>query len=259
MIDGPILHNTFDIADTPPREWLVPGIVPAGRFGLVSDSKGGGTGKSRLALQLATALAAGERDWLPGSGVQLDGRPRSVVYANYQNEYAEVVRRLRGIGYDEPDAAFRGRFVAVNKPGVLWDGDKGTASLDHLKSICAGHKADLLVVDPFQRACQWTGRDAAPVKRFFLHLDDWGRDAGTAVMMVMPFEFDAQVYRPRWQMRLRSVEPIPGAAKRTALLVDSIYGIGHDEDDPQWWLTKGSSGARIAVGNKPTAVREVAA
>src|SRR5690606_1948630 len=51
----------LDGKEVPPRNWLVPGTIPSGTVTLLTGD--GGTGKSLLALQLATACALGKR-WL---------------------------------------------------------------------------------------------------------------------------------------------------------------------------------------------------
>jgi RecA-family ATPase len=67
--------DTFDARnwqDVPiePRRWTVPGWIPAGEPGLMSGD--GGTGKTRLLLQLATGVAADWPDWI-GKLIQVHG------------------------------------------------------------------------------------------------------------------------------------------------------------------------------------------
>ena len=55
----PVEDDDWTPADGwPAREWLIPGWLPVGRLGMLSGR--GGRGKSRLALQLAARLAAGQ-------------------------------------------------------------------------------------------------------------------------------------------------------------------------------------------------------
>ncbi|SEM61443.1 AAA domain-containing protein [Gemmobacter aquatilis] len=76
----------LDGKPVPPREWLVPDLIPAGTVTLLTGD--GGTGKSLLALQLAVACALG-KTWL-GRGVSA-GR---VLFLSAEDDEAELHRRL---------------------------------------------------------------------------------------------------------------------------------------------------------------------
>lgn len=71
----------------PPREWLVPQLIPANTVTLLSGD--GGTGKSLLALQLAVSVGTGVWPWLnrqPEQGVAL--------YVGAEDDIDEMHRRL---------------------------------------------------------------------------------------------------------------------------------------------------------------------
>ena len=53
-----------DPLNPPTFPWTIPGWLPTGRLTILSGN--GGLGKSRLALRLAAAMAAGYTDWLTG-------------------------------------------------------------------------------------------------------------------------------------------------------------------------------------------------
>ena len=55
-------HILPDEATIPQREWLLDGWLPSGRVALFTGKQG--WGKSNLAFMLATAMAAGEPEWL---------------------------------------------------------------------------------------------------------------------------------------------------------------------------------------------------
>lgn len=124
----------------PAREWLVPGWLPRGRVALFSG-KGGG-GKSRLALQLAAALAANASMWIkpwrttsrataPGVPLRADdepGEPVNVVLATWEDEADELARRLWNLGAAGP-----------------WEGPVGPDGSNPAPS--AGHCARLHVAD----------------------------------------------------------------------------------------------------------------
>lgn len=73
----------------PPREWLVVDLVPQGTVTLFGGD--GGTGKSLVALQLATAVAA-KTDWI-GKAVT----PGRAIYISAEDDEAELHRRLADI------------------------------------------------------------------------------------------------------------------------------------------------------------------
>ncbi len=56
-----------------PLEWIIDGWLPAGRIGILSGQ--GGRGKSRLALQLAAAMASGRDDFLGGPAHSVRHQP----------------------------------------------------------------------------------------------------------------------------------------------------------------------------------------
>lgn len=104
----------WHVARQPPkRQWLIPDWLPAGRVGLLAGV--GGTGKTRLAMQVAAGLAAGSDTWLPsvsntwglpelnhwhGGKSEWQSVPESAcepvhtVYASWEDETAEAARRL---------------------------------------------------------------------------------------------------------------------------------------------------------------------
>ena len=88
------------------RRWLSPAWLPEGRAALLTGP--GGSGKSLLALQLAAALASGNPDpfgtdgdgQAPKIGADSDtseDRHGQVLYATWEDEPGEVLRRLAGI------------------------------------------------------------------------------------------------------------------------------------------------------------------
>ena len=80
-------------APAPAREWLIPEWLPASRVCLLSGP--GAVGKSRLALQLAVAVASGVRVWLK-SGPPLTlpgGRAGGAVIASWEDEPDELGER----------------------------------------------------------------------------------------------------------------------------------------------------------------------
>ena len=86
-------HTEWDTFTPDDLEWIIEGWLPAGRIGILSGQ--GGRGKSRLALQLAAAMASGQTDFLGGlppaygfsKRTVLSGA-QTVVYASWEDDPA---------------------------------------------------------------------------------------------------------------------------------------------------------------------------
>ena len=94
-----IRASEFANLEVPPRDWLVPELLPHRSVTMLSGD--GGVGKSLLALQLAVAVAAG-KDWI---GTIPERGP--VVYVSAEDEREEIHRRLAAIteGLEVPFSA----------------------------------------------------------------------------------------------------------------------------------------------------------
>ena len=209
--DGPrIAAVTLDTATDPPRrEWLAGddsmGWLPAGRVALLTGE--GGAGKSRLALQLAAAVAGGGRDVLPSTrpGERADedsgpviasaGAPRPVAVIGWEDEADEARRRLRWIaaagiaaagntggrlhyldaGADGPMWASPERFAAAGWTGF---GDGARAWLASIDGLA------LVVLDPLAAVFGANENDRGEVRRFLAALNAWAAETGPAVLVV---------------------------------------------------------------------------
>ena len=133
-----------------PREWLSSLWLPAGRVALLTAD--GGSAKTLLALQVAAIVAAGEGFHAPGSkgpamlpanggakgmAPRLSGKAGAVVFATWEDEPDEVLRRLSWLprlpGGKSVRAAVEDRLHIVNLAGrgALW-GPKGDGHRDTL-------------------------------------------------------------------------------------------------------------------------------
>ena len=95
-------HTEWEAFTPDSLEWIIDGWLPAGRIGILSGQ--GGRGKSRLALQLAAAMASGQADFLGGpptaygiSRRTVQSGAQTVVYASWEDDRHEVGRRLRAL------------------------------------------------------------------------------------------------------------------------------------------------------------------
>lgn len=82
--------DTLEGVDVPPREWMVPDLIPHRTVSLLGGD--GGTGKSLLALQLAMATAT-EAEWI-GRTVH---RPGPAIYISAEDERDELHRRMASV------------------------------------------------------------------------------------------------------------------------------------------------------------------
>ena len=203
------------------RDWLVPDWLPRGRVGLFTGEGGGG--KSRLALQLAVALATGADRWIKPSankttiggggllGVRLHavkgkGQPINVAIATWEDESAEVARRIWDLGAAGPwsgspndeaaaDLGERLHVADLAGAGPLWAPRAGgsghvstmgalTGKGRWLRRFCTEHQARLLIVDPLAAAFALNENDRGLVRGFMADWDRWGRDEDCAVLFI---------------------------------------------------------------------------
>ena len=198
-----IVFDAMEWDDDPPdREWLVDKWLPAGRIGIVTG-KGEG-GKSRLVLQLAAVLAGGGDTWIPGYalaanlalkiGTDGQGEPWGklpVVVATWEDEAAELVRRLKGMEgkgravEDRGDVVDNLHHADMSGAGPVWapaaSGSGHTSTMGaltgagrSLRRFCEEKKARLLIMDPVADAFACSENDRALVSRFLSSWDNWG-------------------------------------------------------------------------------------
>ena len=134
----------------PEREWLVPGLIPAGNVTLLYGD--GGTGKSLFALQLASSTAI---------GALFFGRPVEqgrVEFLTAEDSLDELHRRLVDVArsMDKPLTAFQGlNLTSLADHDALLampEGGRGgtlavTALYNEINQLLAESKPTLLVLD----------------------------------------------------------------------------------------------------------------
>ena len=209
--------DDWDDLEVPAREWLIPAWLPAERIGMVSGK--GGKGKTWLLLQLAAAMATGEREWLgraPGPDkALLPVETGAVVLASWEDEAPEIKRRLcswdaalrRQAGRREEADALplvqrlqynpeteRGlRFLDMARRGPVWGVEGGDLynQRPHLldagkivRAKCEEIGARLLILDSLGYAYGRNDSDNEGVADFMAAWDSWGRDHHCAVLLV---------------------------------------------------------------------------
>ena len=196
----------FEVAEIPadpePPAWLVRDWLPAGRVAFLSGR--GGVGKSRLALQLAAAVATGQDGpcagirWLPGTDGRnglLTARGGPVVLATWEDDPHTIGWRLASIrgalpGIDAARVRDRLHLVDCAALGPLWRAAPGEAWADltptgeRLRSLARERQAALLIVDPLAAAFAANENDRGVVRDFMAGWDAWARETGCAVLLV---------------------------------------------------------------------------
>lgn len=82
--------DSLEGVELPPREWMVPDLIPHRTVSLLGGD--GGTGKSLLALQLAIATAT-DAAWIGRTIL----RPGPAVYISAEDERDELHRRMASV------------------------------------------------------------------------------------------------------------------------------------------------------------------
>ena len=238
--------SVFKSWDKPPRThlWCVDGWISHGRVALIAGK--GGTGKSKLVLQLAFSIASGGKRWFPdGPEVAQHG---NVVFASWEDDYEEFTRRL----LDNPSMPDYNPIDTLkvqieNKLhladmatfGALWAADKAslndtqgvlTPSGAALRKYCLEVEAKLLIIDPLAAAFGLNENNRGAVRDFVASWDGWGRKHGcTTLIIAHPPKGGAQFSGSTdWQ-----------AAPRSVLFMER-----DEEDRTRLWADKVSYGAR---------------
>ena len=225
----PLIVEGDDWTEDPgERDWLIPEWLPAGRVSMLTGP--GKVGKSRLALQLAAAIAAGKKDWLRGGGPELDLKSNQgevAVLATWEDERDEVARRLHAMkaheGVDLHKAVGnRLRYIAPRQP--LWipvgrGNARGELSKEggEVREHCEQRGARLLVVDPRAAAYGLNENDRALVRMFVSDWDRWARETRCAVLLIVhppksdgPYSGTTDWHaaaRAVWQLAIKTVDP----------------------------------------------------
>ena len=184
------VRSDWPLEDPPAREWIVPDWLPAGRLALFTGE--GEAGKSRLAVQLAAAIASGRTTWLPGGpGLTLPRGAAPAVIATWEDDHDEAWRRLpRAI---RPELGNRLHVADLAQVGPVWvpTGSGHTSNVGSLsptgkwlRDYVERHEARLLILDPLAAAFALNENDRALVRGFCSDWDGWARMAGCAVLLI---------------------------------------------------------------------------
>ncbi len=172
--------------EVPPREWLVPDLIPAANVTLLSGD--GGTGKSLLALQLAVGVALG-REW-----VGARPSPGRAVFLSAEDELDELHRRLAGIsdalGVGLGDLADVVLIPLAEEDALLVTEDRTTGDVKETplwRAVCLAvetHAPRLLVLDTSADLFGGGESDRKQVRQFVSMLRRLAIRAGMAIVLL---------------------------------------------------------------------------
>jgi len=152
-----------------PRRWIAHDRIPVGEPGIMSGD--GGTGKTKLALQLAVAIAAGLRDWV-GGVVDAEG---PVIVFSAEEKLKEMHRRTldviqsRGLSFGDLRGGLH--FICDQDNTVLGAVDRNsivqpTMSLLRLEKTVAAIRPALVIIENAADVYSGNESDRPNVTRF---------------------------------------------------------------------------------------------
>ena len=193
------------VLETKPIPWLVKGWLPHATVSVLSGQ--GSTGKSRVALQLAVAVAMGWPRFLPTAPTKPDyPLPEvnqetcgPVVYAAWETGRIALNRRrdavLAALSPESDPGILDGRlhFLHLGGKGGLW----GVEHAHHLATMgallrlgralleqVAAKQPKLLILDPVAAAFVQNENDRSLVRSFLTALRAWAEDTDCAVLLI---------------------------------------------------------------------------
>ena len=199
--------TAWDNIEVNEREWLIHQWMPANTVTMFTGD--GGAGKSWLTLQAVCQIACGFRDAFLNPDYKIThpadyddnvGASQHVVFATYEDEPAEIKRRLQALTCAMPwiaDSmdAIKEHLHIVDMRGIgsVWGPGLGnhiqnTGDLlpagEDLRAICEEKGARLLVMDPLSGAFGGNENDRSAVYDFVSSFRGWGDEAECAVLAI---------------------------------------------------------------------------
>lgn len=220
----------------PPVSWLVKDWMPDATLSVLTGA--GGAGKSRIALQLAVAVATGaERFIQTVSGAAMLNGPKApqllatgpVVFAAWETRLLAWQNRLaavcgQGVDRTERIRQLSGRlhYVNMRPEGGLWGAAQGAHTSttgswleggNALLDYSAAAQAHLLIIDPLAAAFVQNENDRALVRAFLSALDQWAEDHSCAVLIIShpPKGDSAQSGSTDWRNGVQAVWTLEAA------------------------------------------------
>ena len=221
----------LNLTDTTELPWLVPGLIPEYRLGLMSGE--GGLGKTTLAAQLAYGAASGQ-PWLHGFAGTLPEKlltagpldQRTVLYVSWEDSRISMAHKLRAAALEHGDAPADAQaklhgyfhFVNARAAGALWapplEESSGhtsnlstmTAAGRHIQQQAEEVGAHLLILDPLAAVYSANENERGLVRAFLSAWDEWAeRTSTTTIIISHPSGKQAVAGSTDWKNGLRCV------------------------------------------------------
>ncbi len=199
--------TAWDDIEVTEREWLIHQWLPANTVTMFTGD--GGAGKSWLTLQAVCQIACGFTDAYLNPDYKITPpadyddnvrTPKHVVFATYEDEPAEIKRRLQALTSGMPWIADsmdtikeHTHIVDMRGIGSVWGPGLGnhianTGNLlpagEDLRAICEEKGARLLVMDPLSGAFGGNENDRSAVYDFVSSFRGWGDAAQCAILAI---------------------------------------------------------------------------
>ena len=199
--------TAWDEIEVTDREWLIHQWLPANTVTMFTGD--GGAGKSWFTLQAVCQIACGFRNAFldpdyritpPADYDDDPGTPKHVVFATYEDEPAEIKRRLQALASGmkwiaDSMETIRDYVHIVDMRGIgsVWGPGIGNniantgdllAAGEDLREICEEKQARLLVMDPLSGAFGGNENDRSTVYDFVSSFRGWGDKAKCAVFAI---------------------------------------------------------------------------
>lgn len=177
--------------------WLLDGWLPARSVTAVAGQ--GGVGKTRIAMQLAAAVAMGDaRAWATdddGADGQLSPELSAdecgpVIWATWETAPGAFAQRLEAIAPEFPPHM---RYLNMRRAGALWGPEHGRHTDTRggplpawyaLLDAADRYGARLVVLDPLAAAYAASENNRALVRPFLSALADWADNESVAVLLI---------------------------------------------------------------------------
>lgn len=216
------LSDWFDVAETPPLEWIVEGLIP--EHGLVLVAGEPGTGKSFWAVDLAMHLAHGATTWLGR-----DAQPCSVLFLAGEGTGGLAGRLRAWKEHHDPGTDTEGRYCVLGDGIPPLSTPKGQQSLDALITAVAGnwgHPPGLIVIDTLsQGLVAGDENDAAVIAPALRALTNIRKRHGCTFLMAHHLAKPAKGAPKRLDLHaVRGSSALVGN-------VDVVLGLAHGKDD----------------------------
>lgn len=197
-----VIH--WDDIEVIDREWLIPNWLPANTATMFTGD--GGAGKSWLTLQAVCQIAAGFKNAFLNPEFSIPSEPdkniepKHIVFATYEDEPAEIKRRLQALAAGmnwilESLDTIQQHLHIVDMRGIgsVWGPGMGkhianTGDLlfagEAIRTICEERNAKLLVMDPLSGAFGGNENDRTAVYDFVSAFRGWGDATKCALLLI---------------------------------------------------------------------------